>query len=119
MSDTLPSTHHLRPECAKEFGKIEASLANHRRFREEVRSELRDIKIQIESLTSSVTVGVSDIRNMLAEHIGESHGVHHRIKSLESDIDNVESRLWSERLKASAITGGLVFVIEFLLSRIG
>ena len=119
MSDTYLSEHSMRPECAKEFGKIEASLANHRRFREEVRGELRDIKMQIETLSSSVTGGVSDIRNMLAEHIGESHGVQHRIKSLESDIDNVEARLWSERLKASAITGGLVFVIEFLLSRFG
>jgi hypothetical protein len=106
--------HSMRPECAKEFGKIEANLHEHAIFRTEVRTELRGLKEQIES----VQTGVAEIHRLLSGHLGEAGGGWERIRDLESSLKRMDDRMWTERLKTGGVVTACVAVLQFAMKLI-
>lgn len=96
--------HLLRPECAREFGKIAEAQKNNAEFRNEVRTELADIKKSL--------ADIPDIKTMLAEHLGQAGGGWQRIKALEDSLDKLDKRIWAERLTTGAITGTVMLLIN-------
>lgn len=99
--------HEMRPECAREFGKLSAEAKAHSEFRAEVRADLAELKTQLADL--------ADIKEMLAEHIGQSTGGWQRIETLENHQSKLEDRMWGERLKSGGIVGILILAIQFLI----
>lgn len=107
--------HDLRPECAKEFGKIQAREEAHSDFRVEVRSELKSINDNMKTLP--------EIKELLSKHIGESGGGWQRIEKLEENQkeltekhDSLKTGVWQDRVKTSGLTATLFMTAQFLLS---
>lgn len=109
MPEGTHEVHDMRPGCAKEFGKIQAQQEMNQEFRIEVRHEFQNLK---EALGDIV-----DIKAMLAEHIGAAGGGWDRIEALEANHKLIESRMWQDRLKTSGVTGLIILLADFLISK--
>ena len=113
--------HPMRPGCAKEFGKIEASLGEHNRFRQEVRQEFSEIKEKLE--------GIAEIKDMLAQtkiddavEVGRIIALEKAAASAKVAHEKLEKRVWSERLKIGGFIAfflGVLEAIQFFFSRGG
>ena len=108
----LIETHSMRPECAKEFGRIEANLNEHANFRREVRSELKDLKEKMETINS----GVAEIHRLLSGHLGEAGGGWDRIAKVEKSLTKIEDRMWAERLKTGGVVALCVAFLQFAMN---
>lgn len=109
MPDNVDFEHDLRPGCAKEFGRLQEAQRNNHEFKEEMRHDLDEIRRAMSD--------IPEIKTMLVAHIGESTGGWQRIEALEQDIVRIEDKMWSERLKASGLTGSLLLLGSYLLER--
>jgi CII-binding regulator of phage lambda lysogenization HflD len=116
--------HEMRPECAKEFGVIQADLRHHDEFRKEVRSSLAGIDHEIKKLTGNGNKGrvehlsdaVGELGKLLTRSITKSDAVVEAIqvrmeniekqqKKIGEEQERVASRMWSERLRITGIVG--------------
>jgi len=105
----FPPDHKMRPDCAKEFGKIEATLHEHETFRREVKESLSDIKRSLETIV--------EIKEMLAVMNTERAAEIARVAALEATGDKLDRRMWGERVKIggfSVVLVGLIKLIELL-----
>jgi hypothetical protein len=104
----MTEDHELRPECAREFGRIQAAEEAAREFRAEVRNSLGDIKDD-----------VADMKEMLANHVGVATSVVDRIEAAEEDIDIINDRMWRERVISAGGAGGVFALLSWLIERLG
>jgi len=101
----------VRPQCAREFGKLQAEAEAHREFRTEVRKDLTEIKAQM--------AGIHDIKELIASMNPTQASMQERVEKLESSV----SEMWKDRIKTAGASSGAMTVIyvlvEYLRSRYG
>lgn len=113
----------MRPECAKEFGKIESALNFEKEWREIQTKMLTNIEKEIEKLTGNGNRGKIDelgvrlksIEDLLREFAASGAARQLRIERLEEITRLLESRLFSTSLKIAGVVGAAAIVIQLLV----
>lgn len=89
----------MRPECAKEFGKIEASLDYQKELKEEQSKALDRIEKEIEKLFGNgnkgkideISICLNALSNSIIAHIAKSDEWKSRLIVVESELDKHRS----------------------------
>lgn len=118
--------HDLRPECAKEFGRIHRSLEFHQEWRTEQRQSLLNIQKEVEKLTGNgnrgriddIFLDLAEIKTMLISHIAEATARDHRLDAHAARLDKLDSRIYTVAIGAAGLTALLIPLGKMLVEHL-
>jgi hypothetical protein len=105
--------HHMRSECAKEFGSIQTSLSFLKSWHDEENKALDEIKMEINKLANnggrekmdSVANKLAAIEVILSTLTTKLDASQFRIETLEGKTTLLEDRIFSTSLKVAGAVG--------------
>ena len=100
--------HTMRPECAKEFGKLETYAKVQAEFRLSMEKDIRELK-QVNM----------DMREMLAGHLSRSESVLGRLKVVEDEQRRMNKSIMSLGVKIGSVIAVLQVITQLVLANIG
>ena len=95
--------HELRPECAKEFGKISTALEGQKELRSDQKVMMSDL---------------GEIKTMLVAHIALDDGRNARLDSFESGLDKLDGRVYSISAKVAGVVGILIVIAHYVAGKL-
>lgn len=119
----LTSEHTMRPECAIEFGKIQAEREALSVWRADIKGDLNSIKKEILTLTGNGNRGkidalqddLGEIRRLLAEVSVTEKTYDERLSAVETSMDKFNNQMWSLGFKLGTIIGTLTILSQIVM----